>query len=105
MQQDAGSRVPPDGAAYLAVLEYLRVESNPRYRRGRQGRGETHCNLFVADAARALGAPIPAMIETPGAPRQYLTANAMQGWLPTDGARLGWRRVTADEAQAAANAG
>ena len=110
MDQDTRPPATPDGAsrrraAYVGVLEYLRVESNPRYQRGRQGRDETYCNLFVADATRALGAPIPAMIDAPGAPRRYLTANAMQDWLLTEGARLGWRRVSAEEAQQAANAG
>jgi hypothetical protein len=92
-------------ARYMAILDGLQVESNPRYQRGRRGHGETYCNLFVADATQALGAPIPLWTLSDGGARRYLRANAMQDWLLTEGAALGWRRVTDAEAQRAANAG
>jgi len=102
---DAAPSASARRARYAAVLDSLRVPSNPRYQRGRQGRDETYCNIFVADATRALGAPVPEYIRTPGSPTRYLTANAMHDWLFGPGAALGWRLVSADEAQAAANAG
>jgi hypothetical protein len=92
-------------ARYVAILDRLQVERNPRYRRGRQGRNETYCNLFVADASQALGAPIPLWLAEDSGGRRYLNANAMQAWLLGAGAALGWQPVSADEAQQAANEG
>ena len=76
-------------AWYAAMLDNLRVQTNPRYERGRQGRDGTCCNLFVADATRALGAPIPELVKRRGAPTHYLNANAMRDWLFREGAALG----------------
>jgi len=88
-----------------AVLDSLRVQTNPHYQRGRQGRDETYCNIFVAAATRALGAPIPELIRTPAATTRFPNANAMQDWLFHEGAALEWRLVPAAQAQQAANEG
>jgi len=81
-----------------AVVGALDVERNEKYRKRDvtgDGKPETWCNLFVADASAALGVPVPALL-----------ANDMVAWLDgTPGAEAGWGRVTAHEAEVLAGQG
>jgi hypothetical protein len=90
---------------YAAALDALAVQTNPRYRPNQRGQGETYCNLFVADATAALGAPVPLYQAAPDGRRTWLDANAMHTWLATVGATQGWRTVSAAAAQRLANQG
>lgn len=101
-------------AAYRAVIDQFDVENNPRYAVNKKGRGDTYCNIFVWDVTRAMGAEIPHYVDPDTLePRYYpdirgareLSANGVADWLERVGARYGWRRVSAEEAQALANRG
>ncbi|HEX8825812.1 MAG TPA: peptidoglycan-binding protein [Archangium sp.] len=92
---------------YNEVLNQFAVGNNPRYTpRG----GNTYCNIFVWDATRAMGAEIPHWVDGAGNPTgvgkgRELNANATVDWLHQNGARHGYRQVSAAEAQQLANQG
>ena len=101
-------------ALYRSVLDQFQVETNPRYKVNKYGTGDTYCNIFVWDVTRAMNAEIPHYIDAAtNAPRLYpdvkgateLSANGIYDWLGSAGARYGWHPVTAEQAQALANAG
>lgn len=80
------------------VIDQFDVESAERYRvrdiTG-DGRDETFCNVFFADVAEALGAPVP-----------RVRANDLLVWLEGELGRLsGWKPATGTEAQAHAELG
>jgi peptidoglycan hydrolase-like protein with peptidoglycan-binding domain len=92
---------------YNDVINQFAVGVNPRYApRG----GNTYCNIFVWDVTRAMGAEIPHWVDGNGnrvgvGKGRELSANGVCSWLSNHGARHGWRKVSAAEAQAAANQG
>jgi hypothetical protein len=95
-----------------AIIGQFDVENAERYRPFRNG--VTYCNIFLWDVTSALGCEIPHYIDDEtGAPRSYpdvsgaweMNANATADWLARDGAAYGWTEATAEQAQAAANAG
>lgn len=90
---------------YQAALDALAVETNPRYQANRQGLDETYCNLFVADATRQLGVPIPLYVVNAAGETIWLGANEMQDWLRSEAAAPHWRAVGPAEAQRLANTG
>jgi hypothetical protein len=104
METDTHRRNLARRARYQATLAVLAVETNPRYQRNRQGRGESYCNVFVADATATLGVPIPMRTSLPDGSERWWGPNAMQDWLLAEGAAQ-WRQVAAEEAQRLANAG
>jgi peptidoglycan hydrolase-like protein with peptidoglycan-binding domain len=93
--------------SYNEVLNQFAVGNNPRYTpRG----GNTYCNIFVWDATRAMGAEIPHWVDKSGnatgvGKGRELNANATVDWLHQHGARHGYRKVSAAEAQRLANQG
>jgi len=94
---------------YDQVINQFGVGTNPRYT---PRNGNTYCNIFVWDVTRAMGAEIPHWVQRDGTPARpfdrgarELSANGTVRWLNRHGARYGWRRVTADEAQRNANRG
>lgn len=102
-------------AVYENVLNQFAVEHNPRYvPRDSNGDGkiDTFCNIFVWDATKAMEAEIPHWVSPDGSPTAVgakgaheLNANGVARWLNSHGADYGWREVTAEEVQAAANEG
>jgi hypothetical protein len=99
-----------DAAAYDSVIDQFDVESNPRYRKNRDGRGETYCNIFVWDVTRAMTAEIPHWVNEGGDPAEVgcgreTTANTIVAWLQTHGTRFGWRPLDPAGAQQLANRG
>ena len=103
---DPANRNP---TAYDNVINQFAVESNPRYTQNQQGIGDTYCNIFASDVTRAMGAEIPHRVDAANNPvttgGTELDANMTNDWLNTDGARHGWREVSAEEAQRLANEG
>lgn len=109
---------------YEAILDQFDVVNQERYRPGRNQ--TTYCNIYVWDVTRAMGVEIAHWINTetgqiaradeireaykrgyPGSTGKYreLDANGMTRWLREQGQEYGWVRVTAEQAQAAANLG
>jgi LysM domain len=99
-----------DADVYAQVINQFAVGNNPRYL---AGGGNTYCNIFVWDVTRAMGAEIPHWIDAagniaaPGAPHaSEITINGGVIWMENHGVpQRGWRQVTPQEAQDAANAG
>lgn len=100
--------------AYNAAIDQFQVQSNDRYANNKRGTGDTYCNIFVWDVTSAMGAEIPHYVDwDTGEIRKYpdtsgareLTANLTYEWLEKHGERYGWREVSAEQAQAHANAG
>ena len=97
------------------VIDQFDVENSGRYVPYRNGTGaDTYCNIFLWDVTRALGCEIPHYVDAQtGMPRQYpdvkgakeLGANSTYDWLVEHGGSYGWREVSAEQAQAAANSG
>ena len=96
------------------ILDQFNVETAERYRPYRRTGRDTYCNIYVWDVTRTLGAEIPHYVDPDtGVPRGYpdvkgareLDANATYTWLGQHGATYGWREVSAEQAQAYANAG
>jgi hypothetical protein len=77
----------------LDAIDSLNVETARRYQ-AQKKRGLTFCNVFVQDVMHKLGVEFP---ET--------NANTAHRWLLTEGAKAGWKPVTARQAQALANKG
>ncbi len=101
-----------NAATYRAVMNQFNVENNERYRVNKNGTGDTYCNIFVWDVTRAMGAEIPHFVDASGNPvaasGQGITetnANSVNDWLNTHGARYGWQKVSAEQAQYYANSG
>lgn len=101
-------------AKYRSVIDQFDVENNERYRVNKQGNNDTYCNIFVWDVTRAMGAEIPHYVDSetqqarsyPDTDGTYaMTANKMADWMKTMGESYGWKRVSAEEAQAYANQG
>jgi hypothetical protein len=93
----------------MRVIRQFNVVSNPRYT---PANGLTYCNIFAWDVTSALGAEIPHWTYSNGdiaAPfatgASEMTANATVTWLANNGARYGWTKVTASQAQTNANQG
>jgi hypothetical protein len=72
---------------YREVLSQFNVKTNPRYtaRPDAQGRLQTYCNIFVADATKALGCEIDHWWLG-----KELNANAVHDWLEKIGSSYGW---------------
>lgn len=98
---------------YRSVIEQFNVENNERYRVGKVNGSDTYCNIFAWDVTRAMGAEIPHYVyESTGEPAQAggagiseQTANDVNDWLNIYGAKYGWKKVAAEEAQYYANQG
>jgi hypothetical protein len=99
---------------YNSVIDQFNVATNGRYTPHKLGVGDTYCNIFAWDVTSAMGAEIPHWVDNnTGAPRQYPSitgayetdANGAINWLRNYGSSYGWSKVTAAEAQAAANSG
>ncbi len=99
---------------YAGVISQFSVESNPRYANNKRGTGDTYCNIFLWDVTSAMKAEIPHYVDAAtGAPRVYqdgsgateLSANGIFNWLAQHGGNYGWVEVSAEAAQAHANAG
>ncbi|HPO98849.1 MAG TPA: peptidoglycan-binding domain-containing protein, partial [Bacillota bacterium] len=93
---------------YNKVIDQFDVESNPRYK----PQGNTYCNIFLWDVTSTMGAEIPHWVNSKGEPCKplepgsyELNANAIADWLREHGEKYGWVKVTAEEAQMAANRG
>lgn len=103
----AGDRDP---AIYAQVINQFAVGDNPRHL---AGHGETYCNIFVWDVTRAMGTEIPHWIDgagniaVPGAPHtNEININGGVNWMRSHGVpQHGWKKVTPQEAQDAANQG
>lgn len=95
-----------------SVIDQFNVETAERYRPYRNG-NDTYCNIFTWDVTAALGCEIPHYVDSSGNPKTYpdvsgayeLDANGTCDWLSKYGSQYGWREVSAEEAQAAANSG
>ena len=99
-RQDRARRV-----RYIATLEALAVETNPRYQPNQRGEGETYCNLFVADAVVRLGGVLPLYLDAPDGGRTWLDVAGMLAWLESPAGAQHWRAVGLAEAQRLANRG
>lgn len=98
--------------ALLAVLRQFSVATSERYRPGPAGSGITWCNIFVADATKALGCEIPHWVRKDGSAARMgeqgaaeMTANGIVEWLEVFGPVLGWQEVNAAHGQDLANQG
>lgn len=103
---------------YNAVIDQFNVATNPRYK---IRNNNTYCNIFGWDVTVAMGAELPHWINratnepyTYDTSKSYsqnaavareLNANSVADWVRDYGPNYGWRPATAQEAQAAANAG
>jgi peptidoglycan hydrolase-like protein with peptidoglycan-binding domain len=102
-----------NASTYNNVINQFAVGNNPRYTpRDSSGDGvrDTFCNIFVWDVTKAMGAEIPHWVDGKGNPTgvgqgRELSANGTVDWLHQNGNRHGWRKVSAQEAQAMANQG
>lgn len=97
-------------AVYSQLINQFAVGNNPRHL---PGGGYTYCNIFVWDVSRAMGAEVPHWIDNagniavPGAPHaREININGGVIWMHEHGVSgQGWRSVTAQGAQDAANEG
>ena len=95
-------------ANYNTVINQFNVTSNPRYQRTSSA---TWCNIFAWDVMSAMQVKLPHWVKggvpasstTSGATE--LNANATYNWLNNYGSQYGWKKVSAADAQNAANAG
>lgn len=99
---------------YESVIAQFKVETNARYAVNKGGTGDTYCNIFMWDVTRAMGAEIPHYVDAQTLEARYypdvsgareLNANGIYDWLSKMGGSYGWKKVTAEEAQALANKG
>ncbi|MCB9453084.1 MAG: WXG100 family type VII secretion target [Anaerolineaceae bacterium] len=101
-----------------SLLESFHVESNSRYAKFHDNNPntyDTYCNLFAADVAKKLNAPLPLYVtDGNGKVTQWLGATAMKQWLDgqltapgqyTQGPANGWHKVSSGDAVNAANNG
>jgi hypothetical protein len=96
-----------------AIVDFLDVSTRRRYRKDQS----TYCNIYAADACRALGVYLPRVWwVNPRSPPMHkpvlgrdvreLTANGISHWLTAYGAEFGWREATTlEKAQSSANGG
>jgi len=84
---------------YLKTIELFQVEVSDRYRRASS---VTYCNIYASDVTKALGVPIPRWENG-----EKVDANRIYNWLqePLAQEELGWKEITAEEAQQLANQG
>lgn len=88
---------------YEKVIKQFQVATNPRYTKTAK---DTFCNIFARDVMLAMGAMLPQFFGKGADGKAIeLNANAMHEWLVKYGQAFGWRRVSAEQAQANANAG
>ena len=94
-----------------AIIDQFNVEIAGRYV---PRDGYTYCNIFLWDVTSALGCEIPHYVNPDtGEPMTYpnvtgsmeLNSNRTLDWLLSKGSEFGWREVSAEEAQNAANQG
>lgn len=98
---------------YQRVVSQFYVETNPRYTPrdlNKDGVQETLCNIFLWDVTRAMGAEIPHWALANGASAavgmgKELTANATVDWMNEHGERVGWRKISENEARESAAQG
>lgn len=101
-----------------AAIDRFNVAGNDRYRKFRDNNPntyDTYCNLFAADVAKSLGAPLPLYVtDGSGNITRWLGATYMKQWLDgsldvpgqyTQGPQNGWIKVNTAEAVQAANSG
>ena len=122
-----GDPLNPNSSLYSSVIDQFRVSNNPRYVKrdtSGDGRRDTFCNILVYDVTRAMGiegglywltnegVPIPAKEHDTTTSYKYskkyiaLNAQGQFQFLRSDKSKiLGWRQITALEAQVAANIG
>lgn len=86
--------------AYTDVIEQFDVEYAERYKRDGLKIAGTHCNLFVADVMRAMGAPLPTKADLGIIENDRMTAvtadilEFLKGdKISTDPANGGWREL------------
>ena len=96
-------------ANYNTVIDQFNVKGNSRYKRTSDA---TWCNIFAWDVMTAMQVKLPHWVSKSGVPvtsftngAHELTANATYNWLNDHGTEYGWKKVTAAQAQSAANAG
>ncbi len=97
---------------YNRAINSYNVANNPAYL---PRDGKTYCNVFAADFAKSLGAPLPLFVtDGNGNITRYLGATLMKDWLDgtlnvpgryTQGPANGWIRVGPKRAAEAANDG
>jgi WXG100 family type VII secretion target len=99
------------------LLDSYKVESNLRYKKGKDGdpaTNDTYCNLFASDVAKRLGAPLPLFVKDNNGNTRWLGATAMKQWLEgkldipgsyQQGPASGWKKVSYADAVNAANNG
>lgn len=120
-ESDTDSPASPRLAQKLEeAIEHANVENTNRYRKDRQGYGETYCNIYVMDIARDLGIPLFGEAAKYGTPEavdwnddnqidDYLDANEAVSWLRGDyehgnlsadnqGPQNGWQPIDQTEA-------
>jgi hypothetical protein len=106
-------------ATYNKIIDQFQVATENRYL---PKNNLTYCNIFVWDVTSAMGREIPHWVnKDSGEPVAYgssqfnqlykqgkvqeLNANMTFEWLAKHGGQYGWKQVTGEEAQAAANQG
>ena len=106
-----GSEADRSAENLRAIIDQFNVETAGRYA---PRDGYTYCNIFLWDVTSALGCEIPHYVNPDtGEPMTYpdvsgsmeLNSNRTLDWLISKGGEYGWREVTAEEAQNAANQG
>jgi hypothetical protein len=101
IKNSAGSR---SSESYSNVIDQFFVETNPRYKKNQQKKGETYCNIFVWDVTKAMGAEIPHYWVENGVEIEQ-RANDLYDWLENHGPDYGWTKTDATTAQNYANLG
>ena len=98
---------------YNKIIDQFNVAKNPRYK---ITNGSTWCNIFAWDVMRAMNVPFSHWVAPNGKPLTYNEAKKTKGakehgvtrhleWIKKYGAKYGWRKVSASEAQKRANKG
>lgn len=85
----------------MGCYEQFAVGQNPRYEAGRQGKGETYCNIFAWDCTKAMGCEIPHWYNEETGEKsnanlpvvREMTVNRMVDWLLLHGVKFGWQSV------------
>jgi hypothetical protein len=101
-----------------AIIEWLNVEKSARYLRNTTS---TFCNIYAYDYATLLGAFVPRIwwnalaypkvMQGENVPIKYgetvieMNANQLYDWFKAQSSKFGWKQVTMDQGQEAANKG
>ncbi|MGH9657677.1 MAG: SH3 domain-containing protein [Bryobacteraceae bacterium] len=118
-ESDRPSRTAPDPAELVAIVDYLAVDSSPRYQKRH---GDTFCNIYAYDYCCLARVFLPRVWWTPpavvrlargeevqvqfGVTVGEINANGLFSWLRDFGSEFGWSRAASESAvQDAANAG